>query len=33
MHILGSRTLIFKVNVEHAFEEITEENNQLRKVF
>jgi hypothetical protein len=33
LHVLGSRTLIFKVNAEPAFEEITEENNQLRKTF
>ena len=33
LHMLGSRTLIFKVNAEPAFEEITEDNNQLRKTF
>jgi hypothetical protein len=33
LHLLGARTLFFKVNPERAFEEITEENNLLRRTF
>jgi hypothetical protein len=33
LHLLGARALFFKVNPEHAFEEITEENNLLRRTF